>query len=233
MEFGYAVVMPTFVLLDSNLSPLERLLYGVASALADRNGSCTATNEALAKHLRVKTDGVLKQVSADAVQRMLERLQERGCVSITEVEEGRSILVLYQKAEVQVTVKPIPKAVLDNTELATKVLEYFSEARITRGYSKVRMKPTKANLESINARLSDGHSYDDCISVINIKFEDDFFKKNLKYLTPQTVFRPTNFEKYLSEAGGYKDIEKKVITKYGLSMATQTPVSQNLEEVEF
>lgn len=234
MDYGYTVTIPTFVLLDSNLAPAERILYGVLSLMTNSKGFCLATNEVLADHVRFKVDKVTKQVSVDWVDKSLAKLEELGYIRI-ESEVARTIIVMFQKVDIKISVKASkPSAQLEmNTDLAKKVLQYFSDARITRGYSKKPLLQTKNNLEPISGRIQEGRTYEEMISVINIKFEDKYFQDNLKYLVPQTVFRPSNFEKYLAESASVKDIHNKVITKYGLSNTSTAPSAPNVEGVAF
>lgn len=231
MELGYAVVIPTFVLLDANLSPSERLLYGVLSGGANKNGYCTATNDELAKFIRSKVDGVLKQVNPESVSRMLKNLEELGYAQRIEQDGKRAILVMFQKSEV--TVKLKEQNANPTSEDSIKVLEYLSKASITRGYRKLPFKATPANLKNINARLQDYHSsgdaYNICIGVINAKFQDDFFKSNPQYLNPETLFRPSKFDRYVADASAIKDVHLKVVTKTGL--ASSAP--ETAEELPF
>jgi uncharacterized phage protein (TIGR02220 family) len=55
-------------------------------------------------------------------------------------------------------------------------------------------------LGHIPARLKDGCSVEDCKRVIDTKAQDPHFQANPKYMNPDTLFRPTNFDKYLNEA---------------------------------
>jgi len=57
-----------------------------------------------------------------------------------------------------------------------------------------------ANIRPIMARLAEGHSIEDVMRVIEIKTAD--WKNDPamnKYLCPDTLFRPSNFEKYLNQ----------------------------------
>lgn len=234
MEYGYAVVIPTYVLLDHNLSPTERLLYGVLSASANGQGYCYATNADLCSATRYKVDGVLKQVSEVAMTRMLEKLESLGHIVVEQPEGSpRFIVVKYQKSSLSVKVGGAHQPRASEVTPATIVLDYLSQAHITRGYRDTPFKPTKTNLEAINARLADGHTVDDCKAVINVKFIDEYFVENIKYLTPQTLFRPTNFERYLTEAGKVKDIHNKIVTKRGLGPAKEKTTSEDVDGVAF
>lgn len=52
----------------------------------------------------------------------------------------------------------------------------------------------------IVARLNDGHTIEDCKRVIDGKLVDPYFIENPKYLNPTTLFRPSNFDRYLNAA---------------------------------
>jgi len=56
----------------------------------------------------------------------------------------------------------------------------------------------------LNARLKEGVTLDDCKKVIDVKLLDPYFIQNPKYLNPQTLFNPENFDKYLNEAIPFK-----------------------------
>lgn len=236
MELGYNVVIPTHVLLDVNLAPLERVLYGVVVAHTNQNGHCTADLEVLAKSLRFKSDGVLKQVGTESLEKMLVHLESLGHVKYDEVDGGGVLIPIFQKSDITVSIKPKVKSTKseEHKDLAIQVLSYLSKACIIRGYKKSEFKPTKTNLELINARLNDGHPYEDCISVVNIKFSDEFFTSNPKYLSPHTLFRPTNFEKYLIEAQSSKvDMSKLLVAKTGYVKSSAEPQAKNVEGVAF
>ena len=233
MELGYAITIPTFVLLDANLSPLERLLFGILVGYTNQDGYCLETNEVLASHMRTRIDGVLKQASQDVVAKMLINLMEREYVQIEELNGNRAIVVNLQKQKVEIKLKakPIAKKSLDVEDIAKRVLEYLSQACLVRGYRKVAYKPTEANLKNIRGRIQDYFGddiYEQCIGVINVKFQDQYFIDNPKYLNPETLFRPSNFERYLNEAMQIKDVHKKIVAKHGMA----NPRSVDQEEVE-
>lgn len=234
MELGYSSVIPTFVLLDATLTPLERLTFGVLSASVNKDGVCHASNLDIAVCLRYKTDGVTKQLSPESIDKMLASLEEHGYIHVTSEDDMRAIVLVYQKTEVQVKLKKINKPTSQaHQDVAKEVLKYLSDACITRGYRKVAYKETPTNLEPINARLAEGNTFELCIAVINTKFEDPYFKENKKYLSPQTLFRPANFERYISESSSIKDVEQKVVTKTGLSYPQTTTTSKSKVEATF
>lgn len=56
-----------------------------------------------------------------------------------------------------------------------------------------------SNTENIIARLKEKFTEQDCIKVLETKIKDPYFMDNPKYYCPKTLFRPSNFEKYLNE----------------------------------
>lgn len=236
MELGYMVAVPASVLTDNVLTPTEKTIFALLLGYTLASGYNRVSNRQLATDLRYKEDGKTKQLSDEYIQRVLDKLTEHGYITQHDTDAERKIVIYLTNKAVTVNVlasKPPLKKVV-NTEGAKQVLEYLSESAITRGYRKVGFKPTKASLEPIQARLADGYTVEQCISVINVKFEDNYFKNNPKYLVAQTLFRPTNFERYLTESFSIKGIENKVVTKFGLAsknaLTTTEPIG---EEVTF
>lgn len=81
---------------------------------------------------------------------------------------------------------------------------------------------TKTTQKSINARLEEGYTIDDFKRVIDIKCAEWMGTEFEKYLTPDTLFRPSKFEKYLNQKMPEKkeeiDIDafaKRMEEKYG------------------
>lgn len=59
---------------------------------------------------------------------------------------------------------------------------------------------SKSTRESINARLADGFTVDDCKYVIDVKFDDWGNDPRMSaYLRPSTLFAPSKFEGYLNQ----------------------------------
>lgn len=79
---------------------------------------------------------------------------------------------------------------------AISVLTYLNEVCGTK-----YKHTTKSHIQNINARISDGHTVEECKLVIDYKFSewgDD--QKMSGYLRPQTLFGTSNFQGYLMAA---------------------------------
>ena len=61
-------------------------------------------------------------------------------------------------------------------------------------------KSIDSNRKGIIARLNDGYTVDDCKSVIGTKCAEWLDTDMAKHLNPETLFRPSKFEKYLNQA---------------------------------
>lgn len=61
-------------------------------------------------------------------------------------------------------------------------------------------KAIDSNRKGIIARLNDGYTVDDCKSVIVTKCAEWLDTDMAKHLNPETLFRPSKFEKYLNQA---------------------------------
>jgi len=76
--------------------------------------------------------------------------------------------------------------------------------------SKAAYRHSKASRENIHARLAEKFSFDDCKLMIDFKVADWLGNPEMeKYLTPETLFRPTKFENNVNaakrwDAGGRK-----------------------------
>jgi len=236
MELGCLIAVPSLVLIDNSLTPTEKMVYTLLVGYTSTKGYNQVTNKQLAVDLRYKEGDVTKQFSEEHIQKALDKLTNLGYLNQEYVNDSRILIVNMQRREIKVkveSVKPTTKR-LASIDDAKVVLSYLSEACLTRGYRKVVYKETKATLESIQARLTDGYTIEQCIAVINVKFEDDYFKANPKYLVPQTLFRPSNFERYLNETQAIKGIENKVVTKFGLATkSVEVVASSDGQEVTF
>ena len=85
-------------------------------------------------------------------------------------------------------------------ELASEVLEFLN-GKCGRKYParNPRGQPT-ANADVVIHRLKEGYTVSDCRAVIAAKFRQWGHDERMsKYLTPETLFRRSNFERYMGE----------------------------------
>jgi len=93
----------------------------------------------------------------------------------------------------------------------TEIIAYLNEKTAS------RYKPTKSTKEFIHARIEEGFTKDDFITVIDNKVASWKGTEWEKYLRPQTLFNATKFQGYLNEKGFSKqqgnDISKELQAK--------------------
>lgn len=83
----------------------------------------------------------------------------------------------------------------DNKEEIKFIIDYLNDKLNTR----YRYNNSQNN-KFITARLEEGFSVKDFIKVIDTKYTEWHGSDMAKFLNPQTLFRPSNFEKYLNQA---------------------------------
>ena len=60
-------------------------------------------------------------------------------------------------------------------------------------------RKVEGNKKNIFARIEDGYSLDNLLTVIDNKILDIYFIENSQYLNPETLYRKSKFEKYLNQ----------------------------------
>jgi len=86
------------------------------------------------------------------------------------------------------------RLVLDKNKDVDLIIDYFNEI------TGQKRKHSKTSRTPIHSRLNDGFNITESMHVIKVKYEE--WKDNndmKKYLTIETLFRPSNFEKYLNQ----------------------------------
>lgn len=191
------------VLYDTKLSPSEKVIYIGLASQQNANHQSTLTDEKLGEMLRKDNQGQLVQLSKKRIDAGINKLIRLGYLN-----EDRTILL--EKED-------------DLDELAAKILDYVSDARKVRGYSSRKLSGV-THLRPIKARLRDGKTYEECIAVINYRFESTWHKQNNEYLVPSTMFRPTIFNTVLSQVPDVKEWSEYKITEYGVTKTTEEEI---------
>ena len=106
----------------------------------------------------------------------------------------------------------------DDFSVCVSIIDYLN-ARCGTHY-----KPTTdSTRKSIKGRIRDGYTVEDFKTVIDKKAREWIGSEMEKHLTPETLFRPGNFEKYLNQNivtkgknyserdGGYSELEKLLV----------------------
>lgn len=109
-----------------------------------------------------------------------------------------------------------------NNNIYIEVLDYLNLKAETK-YRKV-----ESNFKHIKARLNEGFTIDNFKAVIDKKCAEWKGTEFEKYLTPETLFRPSNFEKYLNQ----KIIPKKQTTSFEQRTYTQEQLNEVYDSLD-
>lgn len=96
----------------------------------------------------------------------------------------------------------------DNTNIAETVSEVIKYLN-NKANKNFRLE-AKTNREPIEARLNDGYTIRDLKKVIDTKVSEWLGTNMDTYLCPQTLFRPSNFEKYLNQNVVFKSQNESI-----------------------
>ena len=80
-----------------------------------------------------------------------------------------------------------------NNNIYKEIIDYLNEK------AKTKYRQVENNYKHIRARINEGFSLEDFKLVIDKKCKEWIGTEFERYLTPETLFRPSNFEKYLNQ----------------------------------
>lgn len=217
---SYYAIIPAEVRYDHRLKANEKLLYGEVTALCSSSGECWASNKFFAELYDVHITNVSRWVNSLVDKGYLEsqlvykegtKEIEKRVLRLSSV--SRNVKTPHSK-NVKTSISKNAKennTSINNTSMnnnilssnlddtkgkAVEIIDYLNEKAGKRFSHK-----TKETAKHINARLKDGYTVDDFKRVIDnrvMKWARD--KKMKEYIRPDTLFTPTNFEKYFNDA---------------------------------
>lgn len=125
-------------------------------------------------------------------------------IFIAKYEKDKPLISPLEANCLQATVTVTDTVTVSNTvnntvtDSVKEVIDYFNKKLGTKYTYK-----NKSNVQAIKGRLEEGHTVDECKKVIDIKYDEWINDKEFrKYLTIETLFRPSKFEKYLNQQEG-------------------------------
>lgn len=88
----------------------------------------------------------------------------------------------------------------EQENIPVSILEYLNKCRKAIRPTNSGFRPVPSNLKFINARLKESYSFEDFKTVIDYKCKEWSGTKFEKYLVPKTLFCPSHFDTYLTQA---------------------------------
>ena len=225
MTPSYYAILPANVRYDERLIPNAKLLFGEITSLTHKEGYCWASNKyfstlykvspttvslwinTLIKYGYIKSETIQR---GDISQRLLYLSTPSGKAEPPLLEKQNPPSGKAEpnsKYNIKTNKKTIGAVRPEQTpsEMADKRKKVILRKKADKIISKLnelakrKYKNTDSNRKFITARLNEGYTYSDCITVIETKIQDPYFISNPQYLRPSTLFNASNFDAYLNE----------------------------------
>jgi len=206
---GYYYTMPADVMFDKTISDQSKLVYALIANFCDRYGVCTVTNKRLGEPLG-KSDRSLSRV--------ISELNEAGYIEVKLdiLDNSKRTITLTTKMSTPHDKNDVPPRqiclhnnnIYNNNKYIVEIEEIVKYLNEKTGSS---FRPnTDATKKSISGRLNEGFTVEDFKAVIDNQVARWIGTDYEQYLTPNTLFSPSKFEKYLNFANRPKEQKPKI-----------------------
>jgi len=148
-------------------------------------------------------------IAQHKIEKLLKDLEKMGKITQQKTNKYRIITVLnyniYQSRQQQTNNKPttnqqqtntnnnIKNDIKNDNNIYKEIINYLNQ----RANKKFTL--TTSYKKYMKARIQEGRTIEDFKKVIDNKVSDQYFLDNPKYLNPITLFRPSNFDRYLND----------------------------------
>lgn len=226
---SYYSIITANVRYDNELTDSEKLLFSEITALSNKNGYCSSTNNYFSN---------LYDVAKETISRRISKLNQRGYIKLEIIKKGKAVKQrrIYPLTQTSIPIEdsvnnPIDNSV--NTPIDANVKENNTSINITSNNNINRIykesststhPPYKSIIDFLNkktgkhfrcttqktqslikARMREGFTEEQFKQVIDIKTNEwKGIEKFEKYLRPETLFG-TKFESYLNQQSTNKE----------------------------
>lgn len=224
---GNYYLVQSFMVKELGLKGLEKEVYAIIY------GFSQAENQKFDGSLQYLADWTLS--TKQGIMKVLKNLQDKGLINKEEEYKNGVKFVKYYTTEFNRGIKHsltggIKHSLTNNIDdnnisnnIYSEVLEYLNQKAGT------HYRQVESNYKHIKARLQD-FSVEELKQVIDKKCREWIGTDFEKYLTPETLFRPSNFEKYLNQNIKPKDNGKQA-TKREYTKKELNDMFDNIEDI--
>lgn len=220
---SYYSIITANVRYDNELTDSEKILFSEITALSNKNGYCSSTNNYFSN---------LYDVAKETISRRISKLNQRGYIKLEIIKKGKAVKQrrIYPLTQTSIPIEGSVNSPIDNsvnTPIDANVKENNTSINITSNNNINRIykesststhPPYKSIIEFLNkktgkhfrcttqktqslikARMREGFTEEQFKQVIDIKTNEwKGIEKFERYLRPETLFG-TKFESYLNQ----------------------------------
>lgn len=181
-------------------SPEVKIVWITILAMADSDGLVEAAIPGIADRAKVSLDETEKAINTFMAPDKWSSNQDHEGRRIERVKEGFRILNYQEYRDKDYTAAARVKRYRECLRVTgvTKRSEYIYASEVL-SYLNLKTGRKYRNFKNILPRLREGRTVEEMKKVIDTKFLDPYFTENPQYMNPETLFRPSNFDRYINQ----------------------------------
>lgn len=160
-------------------------------------------------HYEIKSPMHFLPSSGDTLIFNFEKYKVREVIHDTCENNSNQAVEVLLRVSMPQSRQPVER----HPEISAEVLNYLYGTLLKQRNDFTPENVPKAFLEFISARVNEGHTVDEMKAVAYIKHKEWKGTKDEKYIRADTLYRPTNFQRYLAEVQAKKPKWNVVSTK--------------------
>jgi uncharacterized phage protein (TIGR02220 family) len=199
-------------------SPETKIVWITMLAMADSDGLVEAAIPGIADRAKIPLEETEKAINTFQQPDKWSSNQDHEGRRIERVKEGFQILNYQEYRDKDYTAAARVKKYRECLRVTgvTKRSEYIYASEVL-SYLNSKTGRKYRNFKNILPRLREGRTIEEMKQVIDTKLLDPHFIENPQYLNPETLFRPSNFDRYVNQRpadfnGNGKGVRAHIVT---------------------